>query len=105
MQKYKVVISNTAKCSILANHNFISKNLDNESAAFMHTMGIYKEIKKLEHMPNMHKIYEGKTNYKYHVAKIRQYLIFYRVDEGKKVVYVVDVLHSHRNLDELIIGN
>ena len=99
IKKYKVVVFDTAKRSIASNYRYISETFDNEPAAFAHTVDIYKEIKKLEYMPKSHKVYEGfvdEIKFEYRVVRVRQYLIFYRIDEENLMVYVVDVMHSHQ---------
>lgn len=102
IKKYNIIISDTAKRSILSNYRYISDVLENEPAGFEHTANIYREIKKLEYMPRCHKIYSGENlNFECHVARIRQYLIFYKINEAKQTVFIVDVMHSHQGKFQL----
>lgn len=100
MKKYEIKILDTAKRDLYDTFRFISEILGNEVAARTHLIDIYHEISKLEHMPRAHKIYEGESILECRVARVRQYLILYTVDDDKDAVYIMRIYHSHRNPNE-----
>ena len=101
MQKYRVVVLDKAEQIIRANFRYLADDFQNEPAAYTHTIDIYKKIKSLEIFPESHPIYEGYTDGSFRVARVRQYRIFYYVEKDSKVVYVVDIMHSHQSSDNL----
>ena len=97
MTKYDVVILGSVEKLIRKNYRYIAETYDNEAAAIAHTRDIYATIKSLETFPLRCAVRSTSANYEYRAVRAKQYLIFYRVDEKRKMVIVVDLLHSHQN--------
>ena len=105
MPKYSIVILESVEKTIRNNFDYIANALGNESAAYAHTADIYRLIMSLETFPERYQIYEGYPNPVFRVARIRQYRIFYQVNKKRKIIYIVDLMHSHQNPEDLDLGS
>lgn len=103
MESYKIIIMPGAQKAIEDNHKYICESYENEPAAITHTKDIARKIKSLTIFPRAHQVYEGITesNKEYRIARVRQYKIYYTVDEAKKEIHIAAVMHSHQNPESL----
>ena len=99
MQKYDVMILKSAEETIRKNFEYIAKDLENEPAAYAHTIDIYKKIQALGDFPEIYAPYDEFPEFR--VVRARQYRIFYKVDKEKRTVYVTNIMHSHQDPSKL----
>lgn len=100
MQKYKIVILDNAETIIRKNFYYIAETFENEAAAYAHIIDIYKKIQALSVFPKSHPIYEAYTGQEFRVARVRQYRIFYHVDDKRGIVYIADIMHAHQSPED-----
>lgn len=101
MQKYRVNILDAAERDLRKNYQYISEILENEPAAHKILVEIWREIDKLKYMPRAHKIYEGPSVLECRMLRVRQYLIFYAIDDDTGIVNIIRVYHSHMNPENI----
>lgn len=77
---------------ILSNHG--SRKIVADIAA-----AIKKHVEELEILPCRYRKWEG-TEYRF--FNVKGYYVFYRYDEQEDEIIVERVLHSHRDIDNLI---
>ena len=99
MRRYKVVILESVEQIIRQNYAYITETFENEVAAYAHTADIYQKIQSLSTFPNSYPVYEDYPGQKFRVMRVRQYRIFYQVDDEHGIVYIVDIMHSHQDPD------
>ncbi|HAK46330.1 MAG TPA: type II toxin-antitoxin system RelE/ParE family toxin [Spirochaeta sp.] len=96
---YQIIITEPASNDITSIVNYISNILKNPSAAESHLTGIEKGIKELQEMPMKYQKaaddYLSKKNIR--CFTVKNYYIFYRVDEKEKSVVIIRVLYASRN--------
>jgi len=65
---------------------------------------IMSEIDKILIFPYGNSIYNTckKMKYEYRKIKVHNYLIFYNIDEHKKIITIVRILHEKMNLTEIL---
>ena len=96
---YSVNITDLAEDDILATIKYISSVLKNPIAANKLLDEIEKHEKILEEMPNIypfvHDEYLSQKGIKY--VMIKNYLMFYTIDENNKIVNVIRFLYGRMN--------
>ena len=96
---YKVVLTAKARDEIEEIYNYISKSLMAEKAANNLMSKIHNNILMLEEMPKSCSVIEQYKDRKYEYRKliINNYVAIYRIDEEKKVVYIIRIVYGGRN--------
>ena len=96
---YSVNITDLAEEDILATVKYISNALKNPIAANNLLDEIEKHEKKLEEMPNIYPFvndeYLSQKGIKYVI--IKNYLLFFTIDENNKIVNVIRFLYGRMN--------
>ena len=98
---YKINYYESADNDINSILTYISHNLKNPSAAINLKNKIIKSEKILSLFPHTNKCYENKE-YKYFKYKVKNYLLFYTIDEENKTVNIVRVLYRKRNFEIIL---
>ena len=95
MPKYKVIILPLAEEDILAQTDYIAYEFKNLDAAINMARGFNETINNLSIFPQCHGLDEDERLAGYGVRKTyyKNYKIYYTIDECKRVVYVLRVLH------------
>ncbi len=95
MYKYRVVIEPLAEDDIVRNTEYVAYEKKSPGAAGSLLKGLRKEIASLAINPQRHMLDEDEDLAKLEVRKhyYKNYKIFYLIDEEKKVVYILRVLH------------
>lgn len=83
---------------------YISVQLSNPTAATRLKEKITCEIKKLEENPHIYAVYEPPLMLKVELRKIlvKNYTVFYYIDEIQKAVKIVRVIYSKRNFSDVL---
>lgn len=83
---------------------YISNNLKNETAAYKFIELYKKNIMNIKVFPYGSSIYKStrKLDYEYRCSRVKNYLIFYLIDETNKEIVITRVLYKKRNLLELL---
>lgn len=98
--QYNIVYTRLAKNDIKEAESYISATLKNPKAALDIVIALEKAIKNLEEFPYSHRVYvphrllEGE----YRFIPVKNYLIFYTVDEEKKTVEISRVIYAKRDI-------
>lgn len=106
MYKYRVIIEPLAEDDIVRNVEYIAYEKKSPDAARNLLKGLRKEIRSLSINPQRHMFDEDEDLAKKEVRKhyYKNYKIFYLVDEEKKVVYILRVLHMLVDSRVLLFG-
>ena len=103
---YSINITDLAEEDILATAQYISNVLKNPIAANNLLDEIERHEKILEETPNIYPFvqdeYLSEKGLKY--ARIKNYLIFYTVDEDNKTVNVIRFLYGRRDWKNILYG-
>ena len=97
--KYEIIVSEKAKHEIDDIYRYISKSLMAEKAAENLVNKIERSILQLEAMPKLGsrlEIYKLKK-YTYRKLIINNYIVLYRIDEERNIVYIARVVYGGRN--------
>jgi addiction module RelE/StbE family toxin len=83
---------------------YISQNLDNEFAAAAFLDDIEKSYRHIVDNPLMFALCndERLRSKGYRKITIKNYLIFYRVDEALKTIFIIRVLYAARDYSKLL---
>ena len=104
---YSVNITDLAEEDILATVKYISNALKNPIAANNLLDEIEKHEKKLEEMPNIYPFvndeYLSQKGIKYVI--IKNYLMFFTIDENNKIVNVIRFLYGRMNWQTILKKN
>lgn len=101
---YKLVYLPIAKEDITKVVLYITEHLKATKAAIDLLNSIETSILKLAEFPYSYKVYKTANEYEneYRILPVKNYLIFYTVNEEEKTVTIYRVIYSKRNLDNLI---
>lgn len=83
---------------------YISIQLSNPAAATRLKENITSEIKKLAENPYIYAVYEPLLFLKVEFRKllVRNYAVFYYIDESEKVVKIAHVVYAKRNFSKVL---
>ena len=97
--KYDIIVTEKAKNEIDDIYNYISKSLMAEKAAENLVNKIENSILQLEDMPKLGSIIEiyKLRKYTYRKLIINNYVVLYRIDEERNIVYIARVVYGGRN--------
>ena len=103
---YQVVITSPAEIDMVEIGRYISRELHSPKAAFDLQDGIDEKILSLEEMPKRYAVVKDEklARFGYRVARVKNYLIFYIVDDQAKpqTVNIVRVLYAMRDWAHLL---
>ena len=104
MGEYRVVISDAAKQDILDTAAYITHTLMEPAIAEKTTEAIIDAIITLEDMPaRIGVVKDERLAYKQiRGLLVKSYTAFFRIDEGRKTVEIIRVMHSQRDWPSLI---
>lgn len=102
--KYNVVIERTAETDLLEILNYITNTLKEPKIASDIYRSIKNEIISLEHMPFRFQIVNEEPFRSIGVRRIlvKNYSVFYIIDEEKKTVHIFRVLYARREWQNLL---
>ena len=101
---YKIEYLQTAKDDMDTIVKYISDNLKNPTSAIKLVNDFIKEINNIVIFPygnNEYLTYKKLKN-KYRKAKVRNYLIFYIVNEQTKTIIIARVLYQKKNIKNIL---
>lgn len=101
---YKIEITIDAKMDIRASVDHIKNVLMSPTAADTLLQEMKKLFSALQAMPTIYALCNNELlrAQAYRKALVKNYLVFYKVDENKKMITVLRVLHQSRNYEALL---
>lgn len=104
MEKYNIKFSKEAKNDYFDIIRYIKYNLLEPTIANKYSILINEEIEKLEYNPQKFAIADIKIkNYsKIHKLIIKNYIVFYRINENSKIVNIERILYGVSNCKDKI---
>ena len=104
MKKYIVEISKTAKQDLDDIISYIKYDLAGDIIADKYKILFKQKIKKLEDIAGSMSILDEELTGHKNIRKInvRNYIVFYIVDEGKNKAFVVRIGHSFMNWEKFL---
>lgn len=98
---YKVVYTQEAEQDLINIYNYISLELKVPVTARKQADRIMDFIRSLEKIPLRHKLYPDEPWYSRELrfCPVDNYLIFYLVDETKKIVTIIRIMFGKRNVE------
>ena len=99
MDSYRVIITPDASADLIELKNYIANTLKVPDTALKYVRGFRQEVEKLQTFPAA---IAPVDNEPWHSRGIRRkvhknFYIYYRVDESKKIVYVLNVIYARRD--------
>jgi len=103
MDEYNVEITPEAEADIDEAYAYISYQLENPQAAFELTDGIYDGIEKLSTMPSRFPVWKREPLKSEGVRSfaVKNFNVFYVVDETRRTVFVLRVIYNRRDVSRL----
>ena len=104
---YTLHITRKAEADLNSAVNYIEFTLLNPQAADDLLDKVEKEISKLSHMPQIHKLVDDTILNAWGIRfiVINNYMAFFTIDEQSKTVYIVRFLYCKRNWIEILKNN
>lgn len=104
MEKYKIEFSKEAKDDYLNIIRYIKYKLLEATISSKYAQIIKDEIEKLEYNPQRFSIVDIEINNYSNIRKliIKNYIVFYRINENKKVVNIERILYGASNWKDKI---
>ena len=101
---YKIEYLEIAKQDIDNIIHYISYNLNNRKAASELIYNFSKEINRITIFPYGNSEYNPikKLKNTYRKTKIKNYLIFYTINEKEKTIIITRIIYYNRNLDKIL---
>ena len=83
---------------------YISNNLKNSSAAKQLAKNFIEGANKIIDFPYGFSVYQkfGSLKNEYRSIKIKKFLMFYTIDENKKIITIVRVLYQKMNINSIL---
>lgn len=104
METYKVLVSKSYQRDLKEIIHYISHNLDAPFTAHNFLDSIQDTVNSLKIMPYRYPlvkdIYLSKKGFR--KCLVKNYIIFYKVDEDRKIIQVHRILHSKQNWLEIL---
>ena len=104
MCKYKIYVSSDAKQDLLSIRSYIDKVCQSSVTSQKLMVSIDKALFRLDANPHRCPKISNGTIKKYGVRKliIKNYIIFFRIDDKTKNVQILRVLYARRNWEKLV---
>ena len=104
---YTLHVTRKAEADLNSAVNYIEFTLLNPQAADDLLDKVEKEISKLSHMPQIHKLVDDPILNAWGIRfiVINNYMAFFTIDEQSKTVYIVRFLYGKRNWIEILKNN
>ena len=101
---YKILLTKSFENDLDNALSYITTKLLNRIAAKNLLQKTKETINMLSANPFVFPVYHGTSNIKfeYHYILVGNYIIFYRIDELEKAVYVARFLYSGQNIEMII---
>ena len=101
---YKLKYLPIARQDLVDIINYISHNLKNPIAAEKLAVKVTKEINKLKTFPHINTIYTPvrPLNFEYRRLLVRNYIVFYYIDEKQKLIIIARVIYARRDYEKLL---
>ena len=102
--EYRVIVTKPARTDIVSIGRYIAKELHAPESAAALVADIYNEAAGLKHMPKRHALVsdERLAHLGIRLIPIKNYLIFYTVDDALQTVNIVRVLYFRRDWANLL---
>jgi len=87
--------------------NYIANDLQNPSAARNLLAKMLDAANRLINFPYINPAYQplSPSEFEYRKLIMRNYIMFYRVDEGEKKIIIARVVYGRRDYEEMLRGN
>ena len=104
MIKYKIQFSKDARKDLIDIYSYIKYNLYEATIAKKLINRIKVEIYKLQDNPLIYAIIKDEIikNKKIRKIKVNNYIVFYKVNESNKIIYIVRIMYARRNWINII---
>ena len=104
MPSYKVEYLSLFRKDLKETVGYITKTLKAPVAAVTLTKGLFKSIDRMAKSPYIYKIYTSTRplSTEYRMMMVKNYAVFYFIDEQNKTVKIYRMLYGRRNFDQLI---
>lgn len=101
---YKILLTKSFENDLDNALSYITTKLLNRIAAKNLLQKTKETINILSDTPSAFPVYHGTSNikYEYRYILIGNYIIFYRIDEEEKTVYIIRFLYSGQNIEKII---
>ena len=99
MKTYNVLMTRDAEADVLAIRDYFLHDMRSPATAALHLRAIREEVASLKELPLRYRLLEEEPWHSCGVRSTlaRRYLIYYRVDEEKSTVYVMNVVLATRD--------
>lgn len=103
MTRFRVIYSYDALKELRGIRRYISRKLNNPSAASKQVAHIMLAAESLAVFPKLYRVRQVDTDgNEIRFFQVDNYTIIYYVDESRKTINVIHVIYSRRNIDALI---
>ena len=101
--QYQIVFTKTAKRDLWEITYYISIVLQNKSASKNLRVKIYDKAYQVGTFPYANSVYENKhIKYQYRSFRVKNYRLFYIIDEKQKEILIMRIMYKKRNFNELL---
>ena len=99
MERYNVIITPDAAVDLSQLKSYIAYTLQAPETALKYIRGLRQEIEKLDSFPGAVAPVPDEPWHSRGIRRIinKNFYIYYRIDEGTKFVYVLNVIYAKRN--------
>ena len=103
MTGFRVIYSDEALEELRGIRYYISRRLNNPSAASQQADRIMSAADSLTVFPKMHRVrMKDRKGREIRFFPVDSYMVLYHVDEGKRIVDILHIFSSRRDIDALI---
>ena len=106
MKTYTVLMTQNAEADVRSIRDYFLNDMQSPATAAMHLRAIREEVASLRDLPLRYQLLEEEPWHSRGIRSTlaRKYLIYYRVDEEKSTVYVLNVVLASRNQLKILEG-
>lgn len=104
MISYEIIMTPDSENDLIEISEYIAKVLLAPLTAISYIREIRKKIKELEYFPKRYKIItkEPFYNLKIRGFTVKNFLVYYRIDEENRIVYILNIIYAKRNQLKLL---
>ena len=104
---YKLIFSKLYKRDVDSSYDYIKENLEAPMAANNLIIEILEKLSKIKDNPNIRPLVHDKylASLGYRLINVKNYMIFYIIDNDNKYIKVIRFLHNKRNWMNILKEN
>ncbi|MCR4962406.1 MAG: type II toxin-antitoxin system RelE/ParE family toxin [Firmicutes bacterium] len=104
MTSYRIIVTPDAQADLAELRDYIANTLSAPGTALAYVRAVRQEIASLAEMPARCKLLEDEPwhSYGFRRLPVKNFYVYYRIDEPANIVYVLNVIYARRDQSNVL---